>query len=101
MHTYVAIYTGLPDPSEDRGAITAAWKQWFQSLGAAVVDPGYIFTKANTVKMDAAIQDGSGLKLTGCSILLAESMEAAVEMIKQCPGLRNADIAVYETVKFG
>lgn len=101
MHTYVAVYTGLPDPSEDRAAITAAWKQWFRSLGTAVIDPGYIFTKADTVNMNATTKAGSDLKLTGCSILQAESIKAAVEMIKQCPGLRNADITVYETVKFG
>jgi hypothetical protein len=101
MNTYVAIYTGLPNPSEDRAAVTAAWKQWFNSLGAAVVDPGYIFTKATTINMDATTQAGSALRLTGCSILQAETLNAAIDMVKRCPGLHNADIAVYETVKFG
>jgi hypothetical protein len=100
MPTFIAVYTGVPDPSEDRTATTAAWKQWFKALGPAVVDPGYIFTNATTINVDATVRAGSDPKLTGCSMLQAEAMEEVVDMVKQCPGLRNADITVYETVKF-
>jgi hypothetical protein len=47
------------------------------------------------------VNDGGSLKLTGYSILEAESLDAAAEMVKKCPGLANANIEVYEAVPFG
>jgi hypothetical protein len=46
------------------------------------------------------VSDGDNLKITGYSILAAENLDAAIAMVKQCPGLATAAITVYETVQF-
>jgi hypothetical protein len=101
MSKYVVIYTGLPGASADREAVNTSWKRWFQELGAAVVDVGNPFGPCKTVAADGSVNDGGSLKLTGYSILEAESFDAAAEMVKKCPGLANANIEVYEAVPFG
>jgi MFS family permease len=101
MNKYVVIYTGLPAAIADREVITAAWKGWFARLGEAVVDTGNPFASCKSVAEDGSIGEGGSLGLTGYSILTAESLEAAAELVKECPGLANAAIEVYETVPFG
>ncbi len=91
MSKYVVIYTGLPAADAGREAVNASWKRWFQELGAAVVDVGNPFGPCKTVATDGSVSDGGSLKLTGYSILEAESLDAAAEMAK---------IEVYEAVPF-
>lgn len=101
MGKYVVIYTGLPAEDTDIEAVEAAWTCWFQELGAAVIDAGHPFGPCKTVSTDGSVSDGGSLKLTGYSILQAESLDAAAEMVKKCPGLANAAVTVYETIQFG
>lgn len=100
MSKYIVIYTGLPADDTDIEAVEAAWTRWFQELGTAVVDAGTPFGPSKTVATDGSVMDGDSLKLTGYSTLVAESLDAAVEMVKKCPGLENAAITVYETIQF-
>lgn len=100
MSRYVVIYTGLPAADADRVVVNASWKRWFQELGAAVVDVGNPFGLCKTVATDSSVSDGGSLQLTGYSIVEAESLDAAAEMVKKCPGLANATIEVYEAVPF-
>jgi len=101
MSKYVVIYTGLPPAGADRETITAAWRRWFVRLGDAVVDAGNPFAACKSVAADGSISDGGTRGLTGYSILQADDLSAAAEMVKGCPGLANATIEVYETVPFG
>jgi hypothetical protein len=100
MSKYVVVYTGLPPADADREIIMAAWKGWFERLGDAVVDAGNPFAACKSIAEDGSISDGGALGLTGYSILTADSLTAAVEMVKGCPGLANAAIEVYEAVPF-
>ncbi|MGW1743963.1 hypothetical protein ACWCPQ_34800 [Nocardia sp. NPDC001965] len=96
MGRYFAIYTGYPAEDSDAQAVRASWEQWFGNLGAAVVDPGCVFTAARTVGLDGSIVDGSRARLTGYTILAADNLDAAAAMVTRCPGLANAAIEVYE-----
>jgi len=98
---YVLIYTGRPDAGGDPGEVTASWQRWFEGLGEAVVDVGNPFVSCTTVAMDGAVSEGGELGLTGYSIVQADSLEAAADMAKGCPGRVNAQIEVYETAPFG
>jgi hypothetical protein len=100
MSKYVVIYTGLPAADANLEVINTSWKHWFQELGAAVVDVGNPFGPCKTVAADGSVSDGGSLKLTGYSILEVESLDSAVEMVKKCPGLTNANIEVYEAIPF-
>lgn len=101
MGKYVVIYTGLPADDADIKAVEAAWSRWFQELGSAVIDAGTPFGPCKTIATDGSVKGGQSLNLTGYSILAAENLDAAVEMVRQCPGLVNAPITVYETIQFG
>lgn len=100
MSKYIVIYTGLPADDADIEVVEAAWTGWFQELGSAVIDAGTPFGPRKTVATDGSVSDGDSLKLTGYSILAADSLDVAVEMVKKCPGLANAAITVYETIQF-
>jgi hypothetical protein len=101
MGKYVVIYSGLPSANADRGAVTAAWKRWFEGLGDAVLDAGNPFAAGKSVAEDGSVSEGGTHELTGYSILRADDLTAAAEMVKGCPGLVNATIDVYETIPFG
>lgn len=98
MGKYVVVYSGLPGQDEDPAEVRSAWEQWFQELGPAVVDPGDVFTAGGTVARDGSARDDVRLKLTGYTMLKADDLEAAMAMVAKCPGLKNADIEVYESV---
>ena len=61
----------------------AAWRDWFESLGDALVDPG------NAVLSDrgSAGQAGTPLPLGGYTITNAETLEEAVRLTQDCPAL--------------
>jgi hypothetical protein len=101
MGKYVLIYTGRPDASGDREAVTASWTRWFEGLGEAVVDVGNPFVSCKTVAVEGSVSDDGELGLTGYSIVEADSLDAAAEMARACPGLTNAQIEAYETIPFG
>lgn len=101
MRKYVLVYSGIPAANADRETITAAWKHWFEQLGDAVLDAGNPFAACKSVTEDGGMIDGGTHRLTGYSILQAEDLVSAAEMVKGCPGLANAAIEVYETVPFG
>jgi hypothetical protein len=101
MGRYVVIYAGLPSGDEPAGSVTAAWQQWFADLGAAVIDPGNPFGASRTVAADGTTTDSAPVTVTGYTILEAASLDAAAELVRECPGLANGEIAVYEALPFG
>ena len=99
---YVLVYVGggMPATEEETAAVMKAWKDWYTSLGEAVVDPGNPFSpQVKSVTYDGSVNDGPvGPKATGYTILAADSLDVAVGMAKNCPVLQGgASISVYET----
>ncbi len=63
----------------------AKWKAWIGGLGDAVVNPGTPLGKSKTVSSAGVSDDGGSNPMSGFSIVKADSMDAALEMAKECP----------------
>ncbi len=89
MPNYIIAYHGgnKPETPEEGAEHMAKWKAWVSGLGDAVVNPGTPLGKSKTVS-SAGVSDGGGPNaLTGFSVVKADSMDAALEMAKECPFL--------------
>jgi hypothetical protein len=101
MANYVLVYTGgsMAGTEEAQAAAMAAWGAWFAGLGGAVVDGGNPFGPAAGVAADGSISEGGASRLTGYSILRADSLAAATTLTKGCPVLSSGGaVEVYETL---
>ncbi len=102
MPNYVFAYHGgkKPESPEAGGELMAKWNAWLGGLGDAVVDPGTPLGKSKTVSSSGVSDDGGSNPLSGFSIVKADSMDAALEMAKECPFLEiDGTIEVAEAMK--
>jgi hypothetical protein len=100
MPQYVLAYHGgrkFENPQHG-AAHRAKWKAWIGGLGDAVVNPGTPLATGKLVSADG-ISDGGGNLLTGFSIVMADNMEAALELAKCCPYLEIGTIEVAEVME--
>jgi len=104
MSKFVLAYRGGAmgaSPEEQQKAMDA-WMGWFGSLGTAVVDAGNPFGPGSTVASDGSVSEGGTSKLTGYSIIDADSLSAAADKAKGCPVLSSGgSIEVYEAMPIG
>ena len=102
MAKYILAYSGGHDVAGDgaeRDAQMAKWGQWFGQLGSAVVDSGGPTGTAKTVGKGGSVSDGGSRRLTGYSIVAADSLHAAVKFAKGCPVLEvGGAVDVYEAI---
>ena len=101
MTNYVLLYTGgtVPESDEEMAAVMAAWGAWYGKMGDAVVDGGNPFGIAKSVTAQG-ISDGplTSPPVTGYTIIAAESLDAAVEQVRDHPHLNyGGQISVHET----
>lgn len=100
MTKFLLVYHGgdAPQSKEEGEKVMAAWGQWIGGLGGALVDVGNPTGQARTVAPGGRVTDGGGSNpTTGYSILEAESLDAAVQAVKDCPQLAaNGSIEVTE-----
>ena len=89
MSDYIIAYYGgkKPESPEEGAKHMAKWKAWVASLGDAVVNPGTPLGKSRIVSSAGVSDDGGSNPLTGFSTVKADSMDAALEMAKECPFL--------------
>lgn len=103
MAKYLLAYHGgaRPESEAEQQAVMAAWGQWFESLGPAVVDPGAPVAVTRTVGSDGSVSDGGGANpVTGYSVLEAASLDDAAEKAKGCPILgAGGSVEVAETIE--
>ena len=87
MPKFVLAYHGKPDiqRKEDGTAHMAAWKAWSAGLGDAVVDPGMPVGVSKTITADGVEEGGGSNPLSGITIILADTMDDAITMAKDCP----------------
>ncbi len=103
MSNFVLLYTGgnMPTNDMERQKIDQEWTSWFKKLDKAVIDQGNPFTpKAKNISLDGRVSDGADCPMiTGYSIIQAMSLDAAIQLAKSCPALRNGTkISIYETM---
>lgn len=75
------------------------WMEWAKKVGSGMVDLGAPLGNGHKVTKSGAIASNS--KVNGYSILQAEDMDAAVEMLKDHPHLdwaEGCEIEVYESM---
>ncbi len=94
MAKYVLIYHGgkPPESDEERDRVMAAWGEWSESLGDALVDIG------NPLGAPASIGGDAADPASGYSVLEAADQDAAVKLASGNPmaGEDGARIDVHE-----
>jgi hypothetical protein len=103
MAKYLFAYHGgsMADTEEERNAQMAKWGQWFQELGAAVVEPGAPVKSSRTVSNGGSVSDGGGANpVNGYTVIEADSFDAATDRAKGCPILSTGgSVEVAETIE--
>ena len=101
MSEYVLAYHGrkMPESPEEGAKQKARFESWVGGLGDAVVNPGTPLGKAKTVSSGGVSDDGGSNPLMGFSIVKADSMDAAVAMVKGCPFLEMGTVEVAEVME--
>lgn len=89
MTQYAIFYVGGNHPSspEEGQKHFARYQQWLSNLGDAVVSPANPLMNTRTLNPDGSITDGSLTTISGYTIIEADSMEAALDLAKDCPFL--------------
>lgn len=89
MPQYIITYLGGNQPSspEEGKQHMAKYMEWISSLGDNAVSPMNPIKDTRTVNSDGAATAGSSTKMSGFTIIKADSMDAALSMAKGCPFL--------------
>ncbi len=89
MPQYVITYLGGNQPSspEEGKQHMAKYMEWLSSIGENAVSPMNPFKDTRTVKPDGTAVAGSSTKMSGFTIIRADSMDAALSMARGCPFL--------------
>ncbi len=89
MAQYIITYLGGNHPStpEEGQQHFAKYKEWLSSLGDSIVSPANPFKDTNTVSPDGTVTTGGTTRMSGYTIIEADSMESALEIAKACPFL--------------
>jgi hypothetical protein len=101
MANYVLAYSGgsMPETEEAGSAVMAAWTAWLGGLGDAIVDRGAPFGAWASFAPAGAVTVGGATRLTGYSIVKADSLSAAGTLVKDCPALSDGGtVDVYEAI---
>ena len=84
----------------ETGAEIARWQGWFDNISAAIVDPGNPIGEARTVSDTGIFDDGGPNPLSGYSIVIADDIDAAVAMARDCPIIGSGTVEVAEIYEF-
>ena len=102
MSKYVFTYYGEPKfKSQEEGAkYMEKWGVWAGGLGKALVNPGVPMKKgAKTVSSSGVSDTNNSNRVTGFSVVQADSMNVAIKMAKECPHLQHGTIDVAEAME--
>jgi YCII-related domain len=82
MNPFLLVHRHIHDYTPSAEA-AAAWQNWFESLGDALVDPG------NAVLDDRGVAGAAAtpLPLGGYTIVNAETLEEAIRIARGCPAV--------------
>ncbi len=101
MSKYIIAYHegNSPESPEAGSEQMAKWQAWVGGLGDAVVNPGTPLGKSKIVSSSGVSDDGGAGALTGFSVVEADSMDAALEMAKECPYLDIGTVEVAQMME--
>tara|TARA_B100000795_G_scaffold237267_1_gene197784 strand:- start:790 stop:1107 length:318 start_codon:yes stop_codon:yes gene_type:complete len=89
MTQFIVTYLGgnQPENPDEGRAHFAKYMQWINSLGETVVSAMNPLKDTHHIFPDGSVSEGTGSKMSGFTIIEADSIEAAVEITKACPFL--------------
>lgn len=89
MAQYLITYLGNPrEMGKEEGRMhMVKYREWLDDLGHAAISPANPVRNAKTIESDGSVIDGGITKMSGYSIIEAESDEAALAIVKACPYL--------------
>lgn len=91
MPKFIFAYHGGKKPTspEDGEKVMAEWGAWFAGMGASVADPGGPVGQSHTVSKSGTEGNGGANPLSGYSLVSAKDYQAAVDMAKGCPMVKD------------
>ena len=87
MPNYLVTYHGgkKPETPEEGEKSMAEWKAWASGLGSALVNPGTPVGVTKVLTRDGVSASASPHPAMGFSILEADSMGQALDLLGDCP----------------
>ena len=100
-HFLFAYHDGkMLETEAETEAEIARWQGWFDNISAAIVDPGNPIGEARTVSDTAIVDDGGPNPLSSYRIVIADNIDAAVAMARDCPIIGSGTVEVAEIYEF-
>ena len=103
MPKYLLSYHGGEFPPELEPVVGPRWAQWMDSLGERAIDRGGPLQPSRTVGAGGTVTDSGLAGTTGYSVIVADSLEAAIDFARQCPQIspphRNGTVEVAELIE--
>jgi len=89
MPRYMISYLGSPKPMtpEEGQQHMAEYKNWMSSLGEALISPANPLKNTHVINSKGEENQGSETTMSGFSIVMADSYEDALVIVKSCPFL--------------
>ena len=89
MAQYLITYLGNPRElgREDGRQHMIKYRDWLNGLGNHVISAANPVRNARTIDTDGSVSQGGLTNMSGYSIIEAESDEAALAMVQNCPYL--------------
>ncbi|MBT8433043.1 MAG: YciI family protein [Gammaproteobacteria bacterium] len=89
MTQYLIVYLGGDQPSspEEGRQHFSKYMEWLSSLGDSAISPANPLKNTSTINTDGTVTTGGATKMSGYTIIEADSMEAALTIAKACPFL--------------
>lgn len=91
MQNFMIAYYGGKEPSskEDGKAQMGKWKNWIESLGDTIINPGTPLPVSKIIISGSVKEDNDPNSMKGFAVIKAENIDAAVEIAKSDPFLEN------------
>ena len=101
MNNYIiAYYVGKqPRVPEDGAQCIERFQAWLDGLGDAVVNPGTPLGLPRRITLDGISDESGSNRLTGFSIVQADSIDIVIDMAKACPHLEIGTVEVSEVIE--
>jgi hypothetical protein len=101
MAQWLFIYHGGGKPATEAAANQAMldWGNWFEGIGARIVDGGKPVGQSTTVQSDGSVlPHGGSNPVSGYGVFEAANLEEAVAIAKGCPILKDGgSVEIAET----
>ncbi len=74
-----------PETPEEGQQAMQKWTSWAETLGAALINPGTPVGLTHVLTADGVSSDPSPHPIKGFSIIEADDLDAAIDLLKNCP----------------